>query len=98
MHMAAANLSLDVYPKIIALVMYGDPGEKQNNTRVQRFPVYLGSRLIEICAPGDPVSSVLLNIRSMDDADFSNRSVAMAIIKKHIHHTTNPVPRSYKKV
>jgi hypothetical protein len=55
MHMASANLSLDVFPRVVALVMFGDPGFKEN-TRVRAFPVYLGSRLLENCAEGDPVS------------------------------------------
>jgi hypothetical protein len=54
MHMASANLSLDVFPRVVALVMFGDPGQKEN-TRVRSFPVYLGSRLRENCADGDPV-------------------------------------------
>jgi cutinase len=55
MHMASTNLSLNVFPRVVALVMFGDPGFKEN-TRVRAFPVYLGSRLLENCAEGDPVS------------------------------------------
>jgi cutinase len=54
MHLASANLSMNLFPRVVALVMFGDPGYKQQ-TRVRSFPVYLGARLLENCADGDPV-------------------------------------------
>jgi hypothetical protein len=57
MHRASANLSVNLFPRVVALVMFGDPGNKQN-TRVRSFPVYLGSRLFENCADGDPVRHI----------------------------------------
>jgi cutinase len=52
MHSAAAKFDPAVIPKIVAAVMFGDPGFK----RASAFPVPIQSKLKENCNPGDPVS------------------------------------------
>jgi cutinase len=51
MRNAAPKIPKSIYPKIIAMAMFGDPGLK----RGQKFPEELQSKLFENCAPGDPV-------------------------------------------
>jgi hypothetical protein len=55
----AASVRIDpiIYPKILALVMFGDPGLRSDrtNTRAPAFPVALQSKLRENCASGDQV-------------------------------------------
>jgi predicted esterase len=54
--MRAASVMLDraVYPKILALVMFGDRGMREMN--ITQFPPELQAKLFENCAPKDPVS------------------------------------------
>jgi cutinase len=55
MRRAATAIPLNIQQtKILALVMFGDPGMK-NPTRGQ-FPPVLQAKLFENCAVGDPVS------------------------------------------
>jgi cutinase len=49
MHGAAPKIPENIQKKIVALVMYGDPGRKRN----QKFPGELQARLFENCAKGD---------------------------------------------
>jgi cutinase len=51
MRNAAPKIPKSLYPKVIALAMFGDPGLK----RGQKFPEELQPKLFENCAPGDPV-------------------------------------------
>jgi cutinase len=57
----AASVRIDpaIYPKILALVMFGDPGLKSTQTirRSPAFPAALQSKLRENCASGDRVST-----------------------------------------
>lgn len=61
MHSAGTRLPADVFPRIIALVMYGDPGNRGPNVQspmggtVAPFPDPLAQRLRQNCAKGDPV-------------------------------------------
>jgi len=61
MHDAASRLDKEMYDKIVALVMYGDPGNKGPNIKsplggtVPPFPEPLAQRLRQNCAQGDPV-------------------------------------------
>jgi hypothetical protein len=57
---AAVRPKLDetVIPKIVALVMFGDPGfsaSSMQGTTIPAFPPALIQRLRENCAPNDPV-------------------------------------------
>jgi len=54
MHSAAPKIPESVLPKILALVMFGDPALRRG---AATFPGGLGSRLLEQCAPADPVCS-----------------------------------------
>jgi cutinase len=51
MRKAADDIPRSLYPKITALVMFGDPGVRTGS----RFPAGLQSKLLENCAKGDPV-------------------------------------------
>jgi cutinase len=53
MHSAAAKISPAIQQRIVAVVMYGDPGRTR-----QKFPATLQSRLFENCAKGDFVSHI----------------------------------------
>ncbi|KAF2399443.1 cutinase-domain-containing protein [Trichodelitschia bisporula] len=62
MHTAAVKLDPAVKPKIVALVMFGDPGNKGPNAlsplncdKVPVFPADLAAKLKENCEKGDPV-------------------------------------------
>jgi cutinase len=61
MHQAAAQISPDLYPRIVALVMFGDPGNKGPSAKspmggtVPKFPAPLAGKVKENCAKGDPV-------------------------------------------
>jgi cutinase len=54
------KLDPDVIPKIVAVVMFGDPGFRVTTGAMSRFmpqfPPPLQSKLKENCAAGDPVS------------------------------------------
>jgi cutinase len=53
MHAAAPKMEEAIQKKILAAVMFGDPGLGPQNTK---FPPILQERLYENCAPADPVS------------------------------------------
>jgi hypothetical protein len=61
MHQAASQISPDLYQRIVALVMFGDPGNKGPNAKspmggsVPKFPALLAEKVKENCAKGDPV-------------------------------------------
>jgi hypothetical protein len=61
MHGASVQLPASVFPSIVALVMFGDPGNRGLNARsplggiVPAFPADLGKKLKENCEKGDPV-------------------------------------------
>jgi len=48
MHQAAAKLDASIQQKIVAVVMYGDPGR-----RMSKFPAKLQARVFQNCAKGD---------------------------------------------
>jgi hypothetical protein len=48
MHSAAPKIDASIASRIVAVVMYGDPGRQR-----QPFPGGLQSRLFENCAKGD---------------------------------------------
>ncbi|KAF1809649.1 alpha/beta-hydrolase [Eremomyces bilateralis CBS 781.70] len=52
--MRAASVKFDpsIYPKILALVMFGDRGMRDLN--ITQFPPHLQTKLFENCAPADP--------------------------------------------
>lgn len=52
MHSAADKIPENLYPKIKALVMFGDPSERLGRT----FPTELQDKVLQNCADGDPVS------------------------------------------
>jgi type IV secretory pathway VirJ component len=54
MHSAAARIPTAIQQKIVAMVMFGDPGLKRNS----KFPPLLQSRTLENCAVGDYVSDL----------------------------------------
>jgi hypothetical protein len=61
MHNAATKLSPDLYPRVVAVVLYGDPGNRGPNVqspmggKVPVLPEPLAQRLKQNCAKGDPV-------------------------------------------
>jgi len=67
MHGAAAKINAALYPRIVAIVMFGDPGNKGPSAvsplggPVPVFPAELQSKLKENCAPGDPICSAGTN-------------------------------------
>jgi len=56
MHTAAKDIPLSLYPRIKAIVMFGDPAHRIGGL-LSRFPVGLNSKVLEVCADGDPVST-----------------------------------------
>jgi cutinase len=48
---AAPKIPTELQSKIIAMVMFGDPGLKRGS----KFPDSFQAKLMENCAPGDPV-------------------------------------------
>jgi cutinase len=58
MHYAAKSIPEALFPKIIALAMYGDPitGPPQGPVAVPEFPAALKTKLLMNCAEGDRVS------------------------------------------
>lgn len=62
MHLAANALPPELYPRIVALVMFGDPGNKKDpkgpfGEPVQPFPKELQEKTKENCANMDMVST-----------------------------------------
>lgn len=55
MRAASVKLEKNLFPKIAALVMFGDRGMRELN--ITQFPPELQAKLFENCAPKDPVSS-----------------------------------------
>jgi hypothetical protein len=55
MRVAAPKLSAELQQKVVALVMFGDPGVKQK----QKFPPALEAKLLDNCAVADPVSQTI---------------------------------------
>jgi hypothetical protein len=51
---ASVKIPSSSYPKILALVMFGDRGIRDMN--ITQFPPELQKKLFENCAPRDPVS------------------------------------------
>jgi len=56
MRLAAPKIPANILPKILALVMFGDPGLRSGRFGTP-FPAPLQGRLFENCAPKDPVCS-----------------------------------------
>jgi hypothetical protein len=71
MHLATERLPESLYPKIKALVMFGDPYLK--NGRL--FPEALRPKLLQNCAPGDPVS--LLGAGTITDSLTLDRDIGL---------------------
>jgi hypothetical protein len=63
MHFASPSINPALYPRIVAVVMFGDPGNRGPNTTfpigyggiTPVFPDALAQKLKENCAVGDPV-------------------------------------------
>jgi len=64
MHGAAAKFDPAVIPKVVAAVMFGDPGFKGSPT-IPSFPAPIQARLKQNCVPGDPACDP-------SGGDFSN--------------------------
>jgi hypothetical protein len=61
MRSASLKISPSVFPKILALVMFGDRGMR--DMTITQFPPALQAKLFENCAPRDPVSlGMILNL------------------------------------
>jgi cutinase len=54
MHSAAKDIPLYLYPRIKSLVMFGD-GYHRLGPVLSRFPTGLNEKVMQVCAPGDPV-------------------------------------------
>jgi dienelactone hydrolase len=78
MHYAAKSIPEALFPKIVALVMYGDPitGPPQGPAAVPEFPAALQTKLLMNCAEGDRVSYpfTLLYVLKSDSDVCLNRS------------------------
>jgi cutinase len=57
MHNAAPKIPADLYPKIVALVMFGDPELRKGATGM-KFPGDLPTKLLENCAENDMVRHI----------------------------------------
>jgi cutinase len=61
MHVAAEKLDKSVFPRIVAVVLFGDPGNRGPKARsplggfVKSFPAELENKLKQNCSKGDPV-------------------------------------------
>lgn len=72
MHFASPSIDQAWYPKIIALVLFGDPGNRGDHTvsalpvggTTPTFPDALARKLKQNCAVGDPVSTILTIIHT----------------------------------
>lgn len=53
MHRAADRLPSSIYPRIKAIVMFGDPYERLSVGG--QFPLELRANVLQLCAEGDPV-------------------------------------------
>jgi cutinase len=51
---AAKQIPSELFPKILAVVLYGDPGLKQKSV----LPAPLEAKLLQNCAVGDSVSQI----------------------------------------
>lgn len=88
MHFASPSIDAALYPKILALVMFGDPGNRGvNNVSVlpeggiiPSFPDALAQKLKENCAAGDPVSY---------NAEFSVILTSLIPLKLGLHKQWN---------
>lgn len=99
MHVAAPNISTSLYPQIIALVMFGDPGNAGLNDTIfgtsPPFPAALADRLKENCAYGDPVCSDLGNANahlSYDDANTTYINSSAAYLQEQLQTDGNAGP------
>lgn len=101
MHVAAPNISTSLYPQIIALVMFGDPGNAgQNLTSIfgsaaPPFPATLANRLMENCAFGDPVCSDGTNADahlSYDNSNTTYINASAAYIQEQLQTDGNAGP------
>ncbi|EAQ87090.1 predicted protein [Chaetomium globosum CBS 148.51] len=54
MHAAAKDIPIRLYSRIKSLVMFGDGYHRLGDT-VSRFPLGLNSKVMQVCASGDPV-------------------------------------------
>lgn len=54
MHAAADDLSRLLYSRVKALVMFGDSYHRLGDV-LGRFPIGLNDKVMQVCAPGDPV-------------------------------------------
>ena len=57
MHRAADEIPASLYPKILAVAMFGDPNIR--SFLGDRFPAALEAKLLQSCATRDPVRMVL---------------------------------------
>jgi cutinase len=54
MHAAAKDIPVRLYSRIKSLVMFGDGYHRLGDT-LSRFPLGLNSKVMQVCADGDPV-------------------------------------------
>ncbi|EUC33236.1 carbohydrate esterase family 5 protein [Bipolaris zeicola 26-R-13] len=54
MHRAAERLPVSLFPRIKAVVMFGDP-QQRLGTLGDKFPIGLRPKVLQVCAKGDPV-------------------------------------------
>jgi cutinase len=60
MHSAAKDIPIHLYSRIKSLVMFGD-GYHRLGDVLSRFPVGLNSKVMQVCADGDPVRASCCN-------------------------------------
>lgn len=61
MHRAAEKLPVSLFPRIKAVVMFGDP-QQRLGALGDKFPIGLRSKVLQVCAKGDPVSIYQLHV------------------------------------
>lgn len=83
MHRAADRLHTSVLPRIKSVVMFGNPYERLGGLSSQ-FPYALRSKVLQLCADGDPVSlaSIIgrvlpVNAGSTSSTDSRHRSATL---------------------
>lgn len=61
MHAAAKDIPVRLYSRIKSLVMFGDGYHRLGDT-LSMFPLGLNSKVMQVCASGDPVRGTLPNL------------------------------------
>lgn len=64
MHRAAEKLPVSLFPRIKAVVMFGDP-QQRLGALGDKFPIGLRSKVLQVCAKGDLMTQHRSAIRDL---------------------------------